>query len=82
LTKAEVHKQRREKHLEEQRKLKRRFGWLASLNAALIIGFFQVFEAYLKTWFSVLEASIEQPILFFGFLALHLYVIIYIATHL
>jgi hypothetical protein len=67
------HEQRREKIIEERKKLERRWGWLAGITAGAIVTCFRVFESYLRFCFLCLESG-PQGFLFL--IGLHLLLIL------
>jgi len=70
---AEYHRERYEELLEDRKRLKRRWGWLANLVAGLIVTGFRILESYLRFCFSCLEAG-PQGFLFL--IGLHLLLVL------
>jgi len=61
--------------MKDKPEIEKRWGWLASLIAGTIVSGFRIFEAYLKTCFSMLESG---PQGFFFLIAIHLFLVLMI----
>lgn len=53
---AQYHREKYEELLEDRKRLKRRWGWLANLVAGLIVTGFRILESILKAIFSILSS--------------------------